>query len=243
MVMKTEDYFSDLKLKDKERTLLSWKACRLISKNSMIYMNYDDWETIQEFYGVAGFAEYYLKECWDQSQLINNADLTLYKQLLKIDAKIGVTQTKQLFECVFWTLRIDIIKVCIYSRALFFSKLRIFQAIDMDQVEFGYVGSNGFTIYNHCFQRYMNARYLCKRPEDEWKKLVAKTEIVFDVLVKEGIKHGFDVNSILEIPSSTGSTCFEVASQCSEKIANYIIERGIKVNSINTDMLIPAFKY
>ena len=120
--MKTEDDFRDLKLKDKERTLLSWKACRLINKNSMIYMGYGDWETIQE-YGFAGFAEYYLKECWDQSQLINNADLTLYKQLLKIDAKIGVTQTKQLFECVFWTLRIDIIKVCIYYRVFILFKI------------------------------------------------------------------------------------------------------------------------
>ena len=112
MVIKTENDFSGLKMKDKKRTLLSWKACRLISKNSMIYMGFDDWETIQE-YGVAGFAEYYLKECWDQIQLINNADLTLYKQLLEIDAKIGVTQTKQLLACVFKTLRIDIIKVCI----------------------------------------------------------------------------------------------------------------------------------
>ena len=113
----------------------------------------------------------------------------------------------------------------------------------MDQVDFDYVGRNGFTIYNRCFQRYITARFSMKRPRDEWQKLVNETEILFDFLIKEGIKRGFDVDSILEIPNSTGSTCFDVVSRCSEKITNYFIERGIKVNSINTDMMIPDFVY
>jgi len=82
-----------------------------------------------------------------------------------------------------------------------------------------------------------------KRPEAEWKKLISKTEIVFDFLVEEGNKRGFNVDSILEIPSSNGSTCFNIASQCSKKIMNYIIGRGVKVNSITTDMMVPGFNY
>ena len=89
----------------------------------------------------------------------------------------------------------------------------------------------------------MNARYGLKRPEAEWKKLVTKTETVFDFLIEEGNKRGYDVESILEIPASTGSTCFNIASDCSEKISDYIIGRGIKVNSIDTEMMVPAFKY
>ena len=113
----------------------------------------------------------------------------------------------------------------------------------MDQVDFGYIGMDGFTIYRQCFQRYINARFTLKRPEAEWKKQVAKMEIVFDFLVEEGNKRGFNVDEILEIPDSNGSTCFSVASQCSKKIMKYIIGRGIKVNSIKTDMMVPEFKY
>ena len=113
----------------------------------------------------------------------------------------------------------------------------------MEQVDFGYVGRNGFTIYNQCFQKYIEARFTLKRPEAKWKKMVSKTETVFDVLVKEGNKRGSNVDEILEIPTSSGSTCFDIASQCSWKIMKYIIERGIKVNSIRTNMMVPAFKY
>ena len=39
----------------------------------------------------------YLKHCYDESELINKADITIYKQLLEIDSKLGTTQTEQLF--------------------------------------------------------------------------------------------------------------------------------------------------
>jgi len=113
----------------------------------------------------------------------------------------------------------------------------------MDEVDFGYVDKDGYTIYRQCFDRYLDARSTLKRPEAEWKKLVSKTEIVFDFLVEEGNKRGFNVNSILETPTSNGETCFSLASVCSKKISEYFIGRGIKVNSIRTNMMISAFKY
>ena len=113
----------------------------------------------------------------------------------------------------------------------------------MDQVDFGYVDKDGDTIYCNCFQKYIDARFTLERPEADWKKLVSKTETVFDFLVEEGNNRGFDVDEILEIPTSNGSTCFSVASCFSKKIIDYIIQRGIKVNSITTKMMVPAFKY
>ena len=113
----------------------------------------------------------------------------------------------------------------------------------MDQVDFGYVGKAGFTIYRHCFQIYLQALFVLEKPEAEWKKVVSKTETVFYYLVEEGNKRGFNVNSILQIPTSYGDTCFSVTSQCSRKISEDIIGRGIKVNSIKTDMMIPDFEY
>ena len=113
----------------------------------------------------------------------------------------------------------------------------------MGQVDFGHVGRNGITIYRRCFQKYLEARIGLKRPEAEWKKLVSKTETIFDFLVEEGNKRGFDIDSILEIPDSTGQTCFQTASQCSKKIMKYFIGIGIKINSIRTDMIVPDFGY
>ena len=58
-----------------------------------------------------GYASFYLSECWDESELKNKADVTIYKQLLEIDSKLGTTQSEQLFKCVFHSLRMDLIKV------------------------------------------------------------------------------------------------------------------------------------
>ena len=58
-----------------------------------------------------GYAQYYLGRCWDESELKNKADVSIYKQLLEIDSKLGTTQSEQLFQCVFYTVRIDLIKV------------------------------------------------------------------------------------------------------------------------------------
>ena len=113
----------------------------------------------------------------------------------------------------------------------------------MDQVDFGYVGQDGITIYRKCFENYLNARFVFKRPEAVWKKLVPKTETVFDLLVKEVNKRGLDVDKIFEIPTSDGDTCFSIASGFSKKISEYFIRRGIKVNSITPAMLTPEFKY
>ena len=86
-------------------------AGRLI-KSRGIYMDVKDgeYEELREL-GYVGYANYYLKACWDKSELKNKADVTIYKQLLEIDSKLGTTQSEQLFWCVFHSLRMDITKV------------------------------------------------------------------------------------------------------------------------------------
>ena len=108
----------------------------------------------------------------------------------------------------------------------------------MEQVDFGFAGEDGFTIYRMCFEKYIRNRFTLK-----WAKLVEKvvteTEAVFDFLVKQGINNANDVDAILEIPNANGETCFDLASRCSYKICDYIISRGIRVNTINTKMMVP----
>ena len=64
--------------------------------------------------GWVGYAHYYLFQCYDESELKNKADVKIYQQLLEIDSKLGTTQSEQLFGCVFYSLRMDLLKVLIY---------------------------------------------------------------------------------------------------------------------------------
>ena len=56
------------------------------------------------------FAEIYLF----QSLKNNTFDIEVYKQLMALDSKLGATAAEQLLGCMFYTLRLDIIKVRIH---------------------------------------------------------------------------------------------------------------------------------
>ena len=99
----------------------------------------------------------------------------------------------------------------------------------MKLVDFAYTGETGSTIYIKCFQI--------------GQKLAHKTEEVFFFLIEQGRKNGYNTDTILEISDKDGNTCFSYASRCSEKICNYILQRDIRVNSINSVMMVPDFKY
>ena len=94
-----------------ERKELHLKAGRLIqSQGFSINVTEKQFNVLREK-GWVGYAHYYLENRYDESQLENKTDITIFKQLLEIDSKLGTTQTEQLFWCVFWTVRMDLIKV------------------------------------------------------------------------------------------------------------------------------------
>ena len=98
-------------MSDDERKELNLKAGRLIKSQGISFpVNENLFDVLREK-GFVGYAHYYLQDCWDKSELKNKADVTIYKQLLEIDAKLGTTQSEQLLECVFYSLRMDLIKV------------------------------------------------------------------------------------------------------------------------------------
>ena len=115
----------------------------------------------------------------------------------------------------------------------------------MNEIDFGFIGNGGFTIYRTSFNKYIIARFVLKKSEEDRSKLIPKVEETFFWLVEEsqkrlGIKA---VNEIIQIPSSSGSTCFEVATACSPKIMKFILNRDVKINSVQTNMTIPWFQY
>ena len=96
-------------ISDDERKNLNLEA-RILFESHGIRMYFNDYNAIRKNGGI-GYTQNYLQECWDKSELKNKADVAVYKQLLEIDAKLGTTQSEQLFWCVFYSLRMDLIKV------------------------------------------------------------------------------------------------------------------------------------
>ena len=102
-------------MSDDERKELHLEARMLmISPGLYMEVDIDEHEKLRER-GFFGYANYYLfnrwKATWNEEELVNRANLMTYKRLLEIEAKLGTTQTEQLFECVSWSARIELIKV------------------------------------------------------------------------------------------------------------------------------------
>ena len=98
-------------MSDAERKKLNLKAGRLIQSLGIpIAATENNFDVLRE-HGFVGYANYYLRRCYDESELVNKADTTIYRQLLDIDSQLGTRQAEQLFECVFYSVRMDLIKV------------------------------------------------------------------------------------------------------------------------------------
>ena len=62
--------------------------------------------------GFVGYAEYYLRQCLNESELTNKADKAVYKQLLEMDStQLGITQSHQLSKCLLYSPQKDLIEV------------------------------------------------------------------------------------------------------------------------------------
>ena len=96
-------------ISDDERKNLNLEA-RILFDSHGIRMYFNDYNAIRKSGGV-GYTQNYLQESWDESELINKADMTIYKQLLKIDSKLGTSQSEQLRWCLAYSPRKDLIEV------------------------------------------------------------------------------------------------------------------------------------
>ena len=99
-------------MSDAERKELNLEAGKLIqSLGIQAAVRENGFGELREKLGYTGFAGYYLGHFYDDSELINQADIGIYNQLLEIDSKLGATQTEQLVSCVSYAVRMDLIQV------------------------------------------------------------------------------------------------------------------------------------
>jgi len=88
------------------------EAAKLIKSCGIpIAVKENNFDVLRTEYDCVGFADYYLNNSWDTTDLVNKADKKIYKQLLDIDTNLGTTSTEQLFKCVRHSSRMDLIKV------------------------------------------------------------------------------------------------------------------------------------
>jgi len=57
------------------------------------------------------YADCYLSGCWKNSKMVNEADESVYRELVGIDSQLGTDASKQLTCCLISTTRWDLIKV------------------------------------------------------------------------------------------------------------------------------------
>ena len=61
--------------------------------------------------GWVGFAHVYLYRCDEESKTGDKIDVDVYAQLVELDTKLGTRSSEQLFSCLSFTTRWNIIKV------------------------------------------------------------------------------------------------------------------------------------
>ena len=94
-----------------EKKRLNQLGGELLRKAGLVFEEGKDYDWITKETDDEGYADYYLVKCWNETKKINEADESVYRQLVDIDSKMGTEYSMQLFCCLGWTTRWDIIKV------------------------------------------------------------------------------------------------------------------------------------
>ena len=98
-------------LTEKEKKELNIRGRDILRKTGVPYGGEVDYDTLRTKHGWAGFASYYIGASWDETELVNKADINIYKELILIDEKLGTKMTEQLWYCVGYSYRKDLFKV------------------------------------------------------------------------------------------------------------------------------------
>ena len=99
-------------LRNEEQRKIKLRAQMLMEKNGIFMAQEEDmYRKLRKTHGYVGYADYYLQQCYEESKLINNANIKIYSQLLKIDSQLGTNSSEQLFKCLYHSVRQDLVEV------------------------------------------------------------------------------------------------------------------------------------
>ena len=102
--------FRGAKVTDEEKKRLNKLGGNILRETGLDFEEWKDHDWLKkDSGGVNGYAGWYLRKC--VSKKTNEADATVYQRLVDIDTKLGTEFSVQLYLCLLWTTRWDIIKV------------------------------------------------------------------------------------------------------------------------------------
>ena len=98
-------------MSEEEKKRLNESGGKILREAGLDFDESKDYNWIKKRTSDYGYAGYYLRNCWNDSKLINEADVEVYKRLVDIDTNLGTKLSLQLWRCLRWTTRWDILKV------------------------------------------------------------------------------------------------------------------------------------
>ena len=98
-------------MSEEDEIQLNKRAGRILREAGVVFEDWKDYDWITKETDDEGYADYYLVKCWNETKMINEADVSVYRQLVDIDSKLGTGASTQLDCCLSWTTRRDIIEV------------------------------------------------------------------------------------------------------------------------------------
>ena len=102
---------SGVSVDEKEKKRLNEHGGNILREAGLDFEASKDYDWIKKETIDFGYAGFYLRKCWNDSKLKNEADVGVYKTLVDIDTNLGTDLSFQLWLCLRWTTRCDIIKV------------------------------------------------------------------------------------------------------------------------------------
>ena len=97
-----------------DKTRLNDQGGKLLRDAGIDFGDGKDYDWIMKNTKDNGYAEYYLEKCSNKSKMVNEADQSIYRQLVEIDTALETTAGTQLYACLYHTTRWDIIKVLFF---------------------------------------------------------------------------------------------------------------------------------
>ena len=97
-------------MNEEEKKRLNEWVGKILREAGLDFEKWWDYDAIRKVGGV-GYADYYLRKCQIDPKVTNEADATVYQKLINIDTVLGLDASRQLYGCLRWTDRWDIIKV------------------------------------------------------------------------------------------------------------------------------------
>ena len=100
-----------------EEHRLNQRAGKILREAGLVFEEWKDYNWIKKGVDLRsgpndeGYADYYLVQSWNETTMTNEADASVYRQLVDIDSKLGTDASTQLACCLSWTTRWDIVKV------------------------------------------------------------------------------------------------------------------------------------